>query len=371
MVMIEYVPNQGDGIPGMSCFRRAFNSLPLGLSIVILAGMFVVCPCMFADSNRVFGLDHIPIGQAILEPGVNHLTLMNAGGSGADGLRTHTPGWPVTWGVRLAPVDPMLDNTLLEITDIGAIEEDRFQTLSTVSIRRIGPQTLITPNFSEILAGSLVVDYYFDGNRVLREEYANPVEFTLVSSESPQSFLKELLRLLGLYRVSFGWANSPMGVTVQSPQGLVVQVHEVKIIAQDIPVSLEGFVSIDMRVANIPSITITQEWTELSACPWCIPGDLNRDGMVNLQDVAILAGNWLECGDPKNATCSWTAQQSQEGLDRTVSVVVCEAATRYREGMSRRQFFDELYPSLDVYGAPDWVHKVADILWDILAPPGM
>ena len=32
-------------------------------------------------------------------------------------------------------------------------------------------------------------------------------------------------------------------------------------------------------------------------------GDLNNDCYVNFIDLAIMAGNWLECGNPFDASC--------------------------------------------------------------------
>jgi hypothetical protein len=342
------------------------RTLPACLAILLYYSVLAVP----LSAERVFGLDHLPLGYAILEPQADQLCVHTSGLSN-DGVRTLTAGLPVTWGLVFAPLHPALTETHLQITHTGIIETDVVQTLSMCSIRRLGPETQIDLDFSHVNARSLVIDYVFDNHSILREAYADTAQLNLMSFGHPDSLITELLRLLGLYRFTFGWPGRPQGVIVHTPQGNVLPVHEVRIVAEEIPISLDGFMHVDLQLMGIPDLTIIREWTELSACPWCITGDLNRDGRVGLADLAIVAANWLQCTDATDPTCTWTAQLSEPGLDRTVSVLMCETAPLYRLGMSRREFFDDLYPGLDCYGAPDWVHKLADLLWDMFAPPGM
>ncbi len=37
-----------------------------------------------------------------------------------------------------------------------------------------------------------------------------------------------------------------------------------------------------------------------------LTADINGDGIVNLVDLSILCGNWLECSHPDDPSCDWT-----------------------------------------------------------------
>ena len=37
----------------------------------------------------------------------------------------------------------------------------------------------------------------------------------------------------------------------------------------------------------------------------------------------------------------------------------------YRKGMTKGEFAEELFPGMQIKDAPQWVHDLVDLLWDI------
>lgn len=37
----------------------------------------------------------------------------------------------------------------------------------------------------------------------------------------------------------------------------------------------------------------------------------------------------------------------------------------YRKGMTKEEFAEELFPGMQIKAAPQWVHDLVDLLWDI------
>lgn len=70
-------------------------------------------------------------------------------------------------------------------------------------------------------------------------------------------------------------------------------------------VVLTADVNADNYVDFLDYAIILQNWpqTNCAATSDCNATDLNRDGTVNLPDIAIFASQWLSCTDPANILC--------------------------------------------------------------------
>jgi len=89
------------------------------------------------------------------------------------------------------------------------------------------------------------------------------------------NWIKWLLGLPEDYNISMNWEDVPGGVTVETPNADIVQVTEIRISAGNDAVSLASLSRIDITASGLAAFTIINEWTELSRCTLCLPGDLN------------------------------------------------------------------------------------------------
>ncbi len=322
-----------------------------------------------ANTEVAFNLEHNSLGQAILTAGPSELTVSNISPSGLDGTSVSLLGDPVTWGMKV--LDPLTLGAFMDINGTGTINGVPDQPLCMLHIANLGPDVNIGLDFAGVDANTITVDYILDGVHVLRENYEDTNNIAIIAPTPPQTWLEELLRFLGLCRITLKWDDLPGGTTFETPQGIMVTVTEARIVGRNIPVSMDGFSRIDITTSGIASFTIIDEWTELSHANLWIPGDFNRDRHVNISDLATECELWLECDQPSDPTCLWSAHTAPKDLDRGLMASLSEMGHHYTAGMTRQDFFDENFSGADEIGAPDWMHKAADILWEILGGPPM
>ncbi len=322
-----------------------------------------------ANTEVAFNLEHTSLGQAVLFAGSSELTVLNIGPSGLDGTSVTLLGGPVTWSMTM--LDPLGPGAFMDINSTGTVNDVPGQPLCVLHMANLVPIVNIGLDFAGVDANTITVDYILDGAQVLRENYEDTNNIMIVAPDPPQTWLEELLRFFGLCRVTLGWNGLPGGTTVETPQGNMVTVTEVRIVGRNVPVSMDGFSRVDITTSGIALFTIVDEWTELSRASLWIPGDFNRDRYVNIDDLAAVCGVWLECDQPSEPLCTWSAQTEPEWPDRDLMAGLSEMGHLYTAGMTRQEFFDENFPGTDEIAAPDWMHKVADILWEILGGPPM
>ena len=322
-----------------------------------------------ANTEVAFNLEHTSLGQAVLTAGPSELTVSNIGPSGLDGTSVTLLGDPVTWGMKI--LDPLAPGAFMEINSTGTINDVPGQPLCVLHMANIVPIINIGLDFAGVDANTITVDYILDGEHVLREDYEDTSNITIIAPDPPQTWLEELLRFLGLCRITLSWDSPPGGTTIETPQGNIVTVTNVRVVGRNVPVSMDGFSQIDITTGGMASFTIIDEWTELSRANLWIPGDFNRDRYVNISDLATECELWLECDQPSDPTCVWSTHTAPKDLDRGLMAGLSEMGHLYTAGMTRQDFFDENFSGADEIAAPDWMHKVADILWEILGGPPM
>jgi len=68
--------------------------------------------------------------------------------------------------------------------------------------------------------------------------------------------------------------------------------------------AIPGDINGDCYVNTLDLTQMIEEWL------WeeHMTADLSEDGIVNLEDAAILGRNWLECSEPGDSSCDWTGQ---------------------------------------------------------------
>ena len=324
-----------------------------------------------ADTVEVFRLEHTSLGQAILTAGPSELTVSDIGLSGADGVSTFLPGEPEIWGMKL--FEPLAVGASMVITSYGVVEGVPDQMAGTFQMSNSGAEGLLMFDFSSVEADAITIDYINEGHRVLRENYTavNSISITIQNGGANNidlpGWLKWLLGIPDDVCISLGWEDIPGGVTVLTPIGSLVQVTDIRVVAENVSLPPENLSRIDITANGLTAFTMINEWTELSRCALCLPGDLNRDRYVNLQDVVLMAENWLVCTAPAEPECTWMAQESAESFDRSLSAIISELEQVYTPGMTRQEFFDEAIPDDGgEIGMPDALHKALDAIYDLL-----
>lgn len=334
----------------------------------LLSALF--CVNLFADTAEVFNLEQTSLGQAVLTAGPDELTVSNIGPTGADGVSTTLPGEPEMWGMEL--LDSLPGGSSMEIKSYGTVNAVPDQMISSIRISNLGPEGLMECDFSGIAPNEITVDYFYQSQRVLSESYtAVPgITIDIQSGGGNISMPGWLKRLLGLPEdiwISLSWEDVPEGITVQTPNMNVVQVTKIRMKAGDTGLAAESFSRVDISAHDLTAFTLTNEWTELSRCTFCLPGDLNRDRYVTLQDIALMGNHWLACSVPGEPGCTWTAQQSPKSVDRSISAIISELEQVYTPGMTRQEFFDDAVPDDNgEIGMPDSLHQVLDYIYDYL-----
>ena len=347
-----------------NCRKYRYGFLLSGLLTTLL------CVNLFADIAEVFNLEQMSLGQAVLTTGLDELIISNIGPSGADGVSTALPGEPEMWGMEL--LDSLPGASSMEIKSYGTVNAVPDQMISSIRISNLGPEGLMECDFSGIGANEITVDYFYQGQRVLSESYTAVPGITIViQSEGENIFLPGWLkRLLGLPEdiwISLSWEDVPGGITVQTPNANVVQVTRIRMKVGDTALAAETLSRVDITAHGLTAFIMTNEWTELSRCVLCLPGDLNRDRYLNLQDIALMANHWLACSDPAEPACTWIAQQVPKSVDRSISAVISELEEVYAPGMTRQEFFDEAVPDDNgEIGMPESLHQVLDYIYDVL-----
>ena len=51
------------------------------------------------------------------------------------------------------------------------------------------------------------------------------------------------------------------------------------------------------------NVNAASSYFDIESCTAYTPGDINKDCIVDMEDVAILSAGWLECTNPFNPTC--------------------------------------------------------------------
>jgi hypothetical protein len=335
----------------------------LGLAIVFC----LLCLPLNAAPCSVFGLDHVPSGGAILDPNPLGITVSTDDPTTQFGVRTLLPRRPVTWGTRLLR-EPLPPGACLAMTAKGTINEVPGQVIVSSQTVALEGEAMVSIDFSALGASSLTIDYLLGKELILREEGVPPDQTVFFVVDPFWDPLLELLERLGIIvcRVSLEWNDVPGGTTVRTPMGNILQVTKIRIAVLGSPASHDGLSDVEITAQGLPAFTIADEWTEISRCRACLPGDLDQDGHVSLPDLCILAQHWMQCTDRTEPACHWTPAPSRPDVHRTISIALSEAIQTAEPGMTRQQFFEKSLPGVDTIGAPDAVHKLIDAIYEIL-----
>ncbi len=142
----------------------------------LLAALF--CVNLFADTAEVFNLEQTSLGQAVLTPGPDELTVSNIGPSGNDGVSTNLPGDPKIWGMKL--LDSLAVGASMEVKSYGTVGAVPDQMICTIQMSNLGSEGVLGFDFSVIDANVITIEYFYQGQRVLQEDYTATTSLSII-----------------------------------------------------------------------------------------------------------------------------------------------------------------------------------------------
>jgi len=272
----EAIVANGDTVATDSALPSAFTiAIPPHDSVVVTARYeldahgYGTTPSGCVD---VFGLEHCPLGQAVLEvDGEGNLVISNIGSSGEDGVTINVPSNLESFDAFMLPLgdpsdpgNPIPDGAFIEMTTRGTVAGIPDQVIAINHCEDMGSTVTATMDFSAIGPNSLLVEHSCEGS--VTSQYGwwdNIVDF--VCSIWPDTWDVSWIDL------SIDWEFSCH--PVMAAGGDIISTDLLEVSAIQPSHQITGYSSVTLTAKDIPTITIyKEEYTVPQITDHILPG---------------------------------------------------------------------------------------------------
>lgn len=247
------------------------NTAVLGVALSV--PMFFSPPTALAGTGCVTfsGLEHCPVGNAVLEVDEAHLVVSNIGSTGNDGVSIAFPSPTEYWHLELLPLggpgdtpNGTPDGAFIEVNGRGVLDGVPNQIV-TVSHHEVVDQEVIgSLEFLPVEPAPLTSDFYCDGVLVHTETTGSPRDvrswWGWLKSLWPDSFA-------GYYKQGHtprydewgGIIDWQVCADVTTPQDLQLLTDLIEVRTEGSGIPFAGYSGVTIIAKDVPSITIVSE----------------------------------------------------------------------------------------------------------------